>query len=343
MLLHRVGGHRDVVVGTAVARRPDAGLDHLVGLCLNTLALRWPVQPHDTLGEVVRAVTDRLADGLQHDAASFDRVVDKLAPARDSGRTPVFQVMALYEEPYETALALPDVTTTDVTVHCGSAQADAAFGFVPREGGIDLTLQFSTDVFTRATASRWARRLATLLAGARADTRVADLPLLPEDESQDLERWSGTTGEAPTTTLHALAHEIAQRHPDRPAIHFGQNSLTYGEFDARSAQLAHELRARGVRAETPVVVCLERSPEALIAVYGVLKAGGAYVPVETSNPDLRIAELIADSGAALVLTQRRLADRLAALGAEVVVVDEPLPGTPPPTRSRSPVPTTWRT
>ncbi|CAL9430771.1 Tyrocidine synthase 3 [Actinosynnema sp. ALI-1.44] len=328
VLLHRVGGHRDVVVGTAVARRPDAELDHLVGLCLNTLALRWPVQPHHTLGEVVRAVTDRLADGLQHDAASFDRVVDKLAPARDSGRTPVFQVMALYEEPYETALELPGVTTTDVTVHCGSAQADASFGFVPRDGGIDLTLQFSTDVFTRATATRWTRRLATLLAGARADTRVADLPLLPEDERQDLERWSGATREAPTTTLHGLAHEIAQRHPGRPAIHFGRTTITYGEFDARTARLAHELRARGVQAETPVVVCLERSPEALIAVYGVLKAGGAYVPVEAGNPDRRIAELIADSGAALVLTQRRLADRVAALGAEVVVVDEPLPRHP---------------
>ncbi|MFI9811686.1 non-ribosomal peptide synthetase [Saccharothrix variisporea] len=326
VLLHRVGGHRDVVVGTAVARRPDAALDHLVGLCLNTLALRWPVQPHHTLGEVVRAVTDRLADGLGHDAASFDRVVDKLAPTRDAGRTPVFQVMALYEEPYE--MALPGVTATDVTVHCGSAQADASFGFVPRDGGIDLTLQFSTDVFTRETATRWAHRLATLLAGAQADTKVADLPLLPEDEQRDLDRWSGTTRDAPDTTLHAVAHEIAQRHPDHPAIHFGQTTITYGEFDARAAQLAHELRARGVRAETPVVVCLERSPEALIAVYAVLKAGGAYVPVETSNPDRRIAELIADSGAALVLTQHRLADRMAGLGAEIIAVDEPLPQHP---------------
>ncbi|MFB6888189.1 amino acid adenylation domain-containing protein [Kitasatospora sp. NPDC056327] len=347
VLLHRGGGHRDVVIGSAVAGRFDAEVDDLVGLCLNSVALRWRLGPGTPFSTVVERAGESLLGAMEHSAAPFARVVERLGVTRDPRRTPVFQVIALYDDFPETP-GFPGLDVRPLETDDGSAQSDALFTFrPPGEEGLPVSVEFSTDVFAPESVRRWAGRLATLLSAAAGDpdAPVGGLALLPDAERREvLALGTGPARPLPAGgTLTGLFARQARLTPHRVAVTSGAGgeSLDYAELDERSSRLAHALRERGVRANTPVVVCLTRGTEVLTAVLGVLKAGGGYVPVEPDNPPERIARLIADSGAPLVVTRRDLAGPLADAAPALFLVDGPdaLPAAPPAASTATP-PTT---
>ncbi|MFF8789308.1 amino acid adenylation domain-containing protein [Streptomyces sp. NPDC015125] len=343
-LLHRTGGHEDVVIGSAVAGRFDTEVDDLVGLCLNSVALRWPVSPGTPFATVVERAEESLLGAMDHSAAPFTRVVEKLGVRRDARHTPVFQVIALYDDfpdtPELAGLAVRALETDD-----GSAQCDALFTFrPPTDEGMALSIEFSTDVFEHTTVRRWAEQLETLLAAAAAapGTPVAQLPLLTDSALESLLALGGGPVRplpGALTLAGMFARQVALV-PERTALTWrtatGESArLSYAELDERSSRLAHALRERGVGADTPVAVCLSRSADVLTAVYGVLKAGGGYVPIEPDNPPERIARLISDSGARVLLSERQVAAALEDTPAGyLLLVDDPaalahLPSTAP--------------
>lgn len=334
-LLHRVGGHEDVVVGSAVAGRFDAEVDELVGLCLNSVALRWPVAPDSAFGTLVERAGESLLGAMEHSAAPFARVVEKLGVRRDAGRTPVFQVIALYDD-FPGAPDFPGLTARALETDDGSAQCDALFTFRPPAGdGMDVAVEYSTDVYDAGTVRGWVEQLETLLLSAAAavpETAVAELPLL-DDAGERAVVALGRGAERPLPpglTLTGMFAEQVRAAPHRTAVVGPDGTgLSYAELDARSSRLAHALREAGVGPNSPVAVCLTRGADVLISVLGVLKAGGGYVPVEPDNPPERVARLVADSGARVLLTQRHLADALGAdalagtAAASVLPVDRP--------------------
>ncbi|WP_190109199.1 non-ribosomal peptide synthetase [Streptomyces cinnamoneus] len=343
-LLHRSGGHRDTVIGSAVAGRFDAEVDDLVGLCLNSVALRWQVGPGTPFTTVVERAAESLLGAMEHSAAPFARVVEKLGVPRDARRTPVFQVIALYDD-FPDIPAFPGLTARPLETDDGSAQSDALFTFrPPGEEGLPVSVEFSTDVFAAESVRRWTGQLATLLSAAAQapGTAVGELPLLPAGQRREvLQLGTGPARPLPADgTVTGLFARQARLTPHRTAVTSGAggDSLSYAELDERSSRLAHALRKRGVGANTPVVVCLRRSTEVLTAVLGVLKAGGGYVPVEPDNPPGRIARLIADSGARLVVTQRALADSLADAAPALFLVDGPDASRELPTTAPGPLP-----
>jgi nonribosomal peptide synthetase protein VioA len=318
-----------VVIGSAVAGRFDAEVDDLVGLCLNSVALRWPVGPEVPFATVVERAEDSLLGAMDHSAVPYARVVEKLGVRRDARRTPAFQVIALYDDVPDT-VELPGLTVRTLETDDGSAQCDALFTFrPPTEHGMALSIEFSTDLFEDLTVRHWSEQLETLLTAA-ADapgTTVARLPLLTDSAHHALlTLGEGRVRPLPDglTLTGLFARQVALA-PERTAVTWrtatGESAhLSYAELDVRSSRLAHALRELGVGANTPVAVCLLRSADVLAAVYAVLKAGGGYVPIEADNPPERIAALISDSGAGVLLTQRQLAAALADTPADAVLL-----------------------
>ena len=322
-LLHRYSGQRDIIVGSPIAGRHLAeteGLtEGLIGFFVNTLALRTDFREvggrldfRSLLGRV-REVT---LGAYGHQDLPFERLVEELRPERDPSRTPVFQVMFVLQNLPMPPLSSAGLVVTPLDGDVGIAKFDLTLSLQEpeeRSGGLRGVLEYNTDLFEAATVERMAGHFRRLLEGVveAPDQSLAELPLLTAVEREQLlERWSqrpvGERSEWQRASVEVLFAQEAARRPEATAVIFGDGSLSYGELERRSNRLAHHLRSLGVREETLVGLCLDRSPELVVALLGVLKAGGAYLPLDPAQPSARLRFMVEDAGVSLVLTQSHL-------------------------------------
>jgi amino acid adenylation domain-containing protein/FkbM family methyltransferase len=334
-LLARYSGQDDVSVGTPVANRTRREVEGLIGFFVNTLVLRLDLRPGESVEPGFAALVERARRtalaAFAHQDVPFEKVVEAIQPARERGRSPLFQVMLAFQNIPEAELDLPGLTVEPVEVKTGSAKFDLTLSVQESSEGLLLRAGYRTDLFFAPTIERLLDHTAALLEAAVAEPRspVHDLPLLHAAERhQLLAEWNDTAWDRPPeTTLHGLFAAAARDCADAAAILAGNTVLTYGGLDRRSAQLADRLRSRGVGPEVRVGLQLPRSPELIVAILAVLRAGGAYLPLDPSHPQERIDFQLADAGAAFVLTP---GDRL---GGSVVPY-------PPPPHSRPALPDT---
>ncbi len=337
LLLARWSGQDDVVVGTAVAGRTRAELEGMVGMFVNTLALRGDLGGDPPFRELLARVRETVLDAHLHQDLPFERLVEALETGRSLGHAPVFQVMFTLQAAPPAAPALPGLRARTEEVPTGTAKFDLTLQLTDAGGELAASLEYATDLFDAATVERMAEHFRVLLAGIAADPdrRLSALPLLPDHERRlVVERWNETDHVHPTDRLvHELVAAQARRRPHALAVAAGAAELTFGELDARADRLAAQLAARGVGLETRVGVVMERIPELVVAQLAVLKAGAAYLSVDPAVPDERIAFMLSDARVPVVLASRATAGRLGAFGGEVVVVDgTPLPPAPSPAR-----------
>ncbi|MET0396580.1 MAG: amino acid adenylation domain-containing protein [Longimicrobiaceae bacterium] len=342
VLLARWSGQEDVVVGTPIANRTRRELEELVGFFVNTLALRTDVSGNPTFAELLGRVRETTLGAYQHQDVPFEKLVEELGVERSLSHTPLFQVMFTLDDGAAAPRPFGGVEAGHFEVGAESVKFDLGVAVADRADGLHVTIAFREELWDAATAERVLDAYLLLLEGVAADAapRVLDLPLVPEAELRRVLRdWStGVGAPAPARLLHELVGEQAARTPDAPAVVHGGAALTYAGLDARAGALAGELRARGVGPEVPVGVCLERGVDAIVALLAVLRAGGAYLPLDPDYPADRLAFMLADSGAPLVLTAAALAGRLPDFAGEVVRVDgavphsraSALPHSPPP-------------
>ncbi len=326
-LLWRQSGQGDLVVGTPAAGRPRPELEPIVGLFLNTLALRVRVDGATSFRELAGRVREATLGALAHQDLPFERLVEALEPRRDAGRSPIFQTMFVYEGP-PAALALPGVEASPLDVAPGAAKFDLTL--FAREaggaGGLACTWEYDRALFDAETVGRLAAHYGRLLAGALAepDRPLGELRLSTETERAHL--LAAGRGAAapppPARGLHELFEAQVSRSPDAPALRAGAERLSYAELDRRAEQIARRLRARGVRRDVPVGLCARRSLDLAAGVLGVLKAGGACVPLDPSFPAERLARMLRDAGAPLVLAQRSLEPLLPSGGPGRLFFDE---------------------
>ena len=322
-LLARTAGQDDVVVGTPVAGRERAETEGLVGFFVNTLALRTRVAQDEGFRALVARVRGTSLAGHAHQQAPYQRVAAELQAGRESA---LFRVMLAYDTVPEAGLRLPGVEVRGVQGERGAAKFDLMLQLEEGPAGIGGWWEYDADLFDRSTVEALAARFVRLLEAALAapDLAVGDLSLVSAAERAVLlAAGTGAAAAASAVTVHALCSAQAARTPGATAVVFEGESLTYGELERRSNQLAHWLRARGVDAEVRVGVCMERSLELVIALVGILKAGGAYVPLDPEYPQERLSYVLDDSGVSLLLAQAHLADRLPA-GGPVAEMAEPL-------------------
>ncbi|HEY7766598.1 amino acid adenylation domain-containing protein, partial [Longimicrobium sp.] len=348
VLLARYAGTDDVSVGIAVSGRSRREVEGLIGIFVNTLVLRTDLSGDPTFRTVVDRVREMALDAYQNQEVPFERVVAELSPQRSLSHSALFQVLFLLDEvaPAPAGVGTPP---PEPSAASAPAPAEGANGPAPFTSGqtestqVDLTLvlrsdargltgslEYATDLFDEATARRMAGHLERVLAllAADPDTRLSALPLLDDTERRSvLQTWSGAEAAPPGEgLLHALIAAQAERTPDAEAVVFEDTSLTYGALEARATRLAAHLARLGAGPEVRVGVCLERGPEMMVAILAVLKTGAAYLPLDPGYPGGRLAYMLADAGAPLVVTQPSLRELLAGEGVRIVLVDDAAEG-----------------
>jgi amino acid adenylation domain-containing protein len=327
VLLHRYCGQDDIVFGTLSDMRDRRELEGMVGYCLTPLVIRANVRDEPSFMELLSRVRGDLLDGLSHQVP-FELLVRELHPRRDPGANPIFQAVLVLE---------PAIVCTDPawSLHQMEAEVGNAVGHAKfdlhleldqrPDGHIDGRLIYNTDLFAPETATRIARHWSMLLEGiVRAPSGpVCELSLLTEEERQrQLVEWNATSADYPRNAcVHELVMEQVQRTPDAVAVVFGDEQLTYRELDRRANRVVHLLSRSDAR-NGLVAICVERSLEMLVGMLGILKCGAGYLPLDPHYPADRLALMLEDSGAAVLLTHRHLLPTLPEHRADVICLED---------------------
>ncbi|MEU2509984.1 amino acid adenylation domain-containing protein [Streptomyces sp. NPDC007863] len=345
-LLHRMGAGTDLPLGAPIAGRGDEALDELVGFFVNTLVLRTDVSGDPGFTELLARVRETDLAAFSHADVPFESVVEALNPTRSLSRNPLFQVMVGYHARTGEERALPGLAVEYVPFRIRSAKFDLVFSFTehtPADGGtgsLGCRLEYATELFDPETAAELADRLRRLVAAlvAAPERPLSQLEILTGEERRlVLEGFNGLPREVEEESFPALfARRLAER-PDAVAVVDRARSVTYAQLDARADRLARLLAARGAGAESVVGVAVPRSVDMVAAVLAALKLGAAFLPLDLAHPADRLAYMIEDSGAALVVGTEPVAGKIPDVpGVPVVLLDAPdtaaeldaLPGQP---------------
>ncbi|HET8891758.1 MAG TPA: amino acid adenylation domain-containing protein, partial [Candidatus Angelobacter sp.] len=326
ILLHRYTGQSDICVGSPIANRQYGETEGLVGMFVNTLALRSQVESEDTFPALLPRVKAACLEAYEHQDAPFEKVVDMLHPQRNAGTNPIFQVMVILQN--------ADMGTLDQhfpwnLLQTGSSLFDLTAEFTEIAEGLAGTIKYSTALYKQATIARMARHFAALCQAiiTTPTAKIHDLDYLSDAEKQRLlVDYNGTQADYPKDKcLHELFIEQAALHGGDLALVCGDEQLTYQQLYERSQKLALYLQSMGIKPDSLVGLCMERSLDMVVGLLGILQAGGAYVPLDPSHPDDRLAHALQDSQATVVLTQKHLQEKLNALKptlTQVIPVDE---------------------
>ncbi|MEV4234561.1 non-ribosomal peptide synthase/polyketide synthase [Nocardia sp. NPDC050408] len=314
-LLARLSGSSDIAVGTPIAGRGDAELDHVIGMFVNTLVLRTRVDGADSFDALLGRARAADIAAFSHADVPFERLVEVLNPERSTARHPLFQVGLSFQNHERGELKLPGLEVSELEFDSGVAQFDLHLFAVDHYGadgapeGIDIALGYATDLFERTSAQRFSEQLLRLLeiVVAQSDTAVGALDLLGAERARLLEEWNRTAHSVASATLADLIDAQVALSPEGVALIDAatESVLTYAEFDAAVNRLARKLIADGVGPEATVVLAMRRSVELVVAMYAVVRAGGAYVPIAPDHPADRIAYVFETAAPVCVLTTSR--------------------------------------
>ncbi|MDN3356431.1 amino acid adenylation domain-containing protein [Actinomadura sp. DC4] len=316
VLLSRYSGQDDIAVGTPIAGRHHADTEDLIGLFVNSLVLRTDLAGDPTFAELLGRVKETALGAYGHQDLPFERLVEELAPQRDLSRNPLFQTMlVLQTTPGSKIWKLPGLDIAHVPLQATNAQVDLTFDLTQQDDrSAKGFIYYRSDLFDRATVERMADHFRTLLdhLAAEPTAPLSQITMLTDAERRRIvEEWNDTEAPFPAgRTVHELVAGQAAARPDEPAVVCGDEVLTYRRLDSRANRLAHHLRARGVGPEVHVGVFLERGLDLVVALLAIMKAGGAYVPLDPEFPAERLAYMIEDTAAPLVVTEEGLAGRL---------------------------------
>lgn len=326
VLLHRYTGEEDIVVGSPIAGRCLEETEGLIGLFVNALALRGDLSGNPSFRELLGRVKEVCLGGYAHQDLPFEMLVKELQPDRSLAHNPLFQVMfVLQSEPIPTQ-ELTGLTFSHVQVENIVANFDLTLDAVERDGVLECQFESNADLFDYDRVTRLLGHFENLLKGIVANPRqrISELPLLTEAErDQLLVEWSDTASDYPADKcVQQLFQEQVENSGDSTALLFGEDRLTYRELNNRANQLAHYLKKQGVSAETRVGICIERSPEMIVALLAILKAGGVYLPLDPAYPSARLEFMLKDAEVPLLLTRRALLETLEGHSAKVICLED---------------------
>jgi len=307
VLLYRYSGQDDICVGSSIAGRTQEEVAGVMGFFVNTLALRSDLSQHPSFLTLLQQVKQTTLAAYDHQDVPFEKVVEAVNTDRDLSRTPLFQVLfELQNTPAVDLVQLGSLAVTREEVKYNTAQFDLVVSLEESPEGLTGYVEYGTDIFREETISQLMAHFAQLLKTVITvpDTRINILPLLTDaEEHQQLVTFNDTTADFPhDSTLIDLFTSQARRTPAATALVMEDQVFTYASLDERSNQLAHYLRDAGVDSTSLIPVCLDRSPEMVIAILGIMKAGGAYLPVDPGYPEDRVAYMLNDSKASLVIS-----------------------------------------
>ncbi|MFF7656622.1 amino acid adenylation domain-containing protein [Streptomyces sp. NPDC007983] len=338
VLLHRYTGERDISVGSPVAGRGRPEVANLVGFFVNTLVLRSTWEGDPDFRELLRSVSETVSDALVHQEVPFEHLVRELAPERDLSRSPLFQVMLGLRSSGSFEATLPGLTMSEFPIGVKSSRFELTLLMTERpDGSLDGEFLFPTALFGAPTIERFGRHFGRLLRSVAdiPDAPLSALEVLDAAEVAALTPAGGVVrgdvfDHGVDRTVHELFEAQAARTPDAVAVVAGGAELTYAQLDARANRIAHRLRALGAGPETLVGVCMERGEHLVPALLGVLKSGAGYLPLDPAAPADRLAFILSDASARIVLIEGVHEEKIAVAheGAVVVLDREDLSALP---------------
>jgi amino acid adenylation domain-containing protein len=324
-LLHRYSGQQEILIGTPIANRNRAEIEGLIGFFVNTVVMKVDLMGEPSFKELVGRVREVALEAYAHQDLPFEKLVEELNPARDMSHTPLFQIMFDLQNALIQPIELRELSLTPVPVDNKTAKFDLTLTLAEAENGLVGSLEYNTDLFDAATIRRMLGHFETLLESIIADPaqRISELQLLTEAETKQLlVDWNNTHTDYSTDQLICeLFEKQVEQTPDATAVVFGGRLLTYRELSNRANKLAAYLTGQGVGPDVPVGICLERSIEMIVGLLGILKAGGAYVPLDPSYPKNRLAFMLDDSQAQVLLIKEGILEGLPENQTKVVCLD----------------------
>jgi amino acid adenylation domain-containing protein/non-ribosomal peptide synthase protein (TIGR01720 family) len=325
VLLYRYSRQETFLIGTPISGRTKPEMEQLIGFFSNTLVLRAELNGNPTFHEVLERVrTDALASYAYQDLP-FEHLVETLQPERDLSRMPLVQVMFVFDNAPIPTLELPHVTIQPLVAESGTSKFDLTLAITEDNEGLELAVEYSTDLFEAETIRYMLDHYQIILRAALAnpDVHVAEMPLLSEVERQRiLVQWNTTEIAYPGEyCLHQLFEHQVLRQPDAIAAICGDEQVTYQELNDKANHVAHLLCSYGVGPNVVVGICVERSLDLVVGLLGILKAGGAYLPLDPTYPQDRLAFMLEDAHASVLLTQQRLLERLPPSQATILYLD----------------------
>lgn len=304
-LLFRYTGRPDLVVGSPIANRTRSEIEGLIGFFVNTLALRADLSGNQTVRELLALVRQVCLGAYTHQDMPFEKLVEALQPVRDASYSPVFQVMFELQNAPTAELAVPGLRIATVDVEPLTAKFDLTLTLCETESGLTASMEYNTDLFSADSVMRMLRHYQLILQdmAARPDATIQELRLLTDEEERRLlSDWNaGPFLHVPDRSFSQLFEMQALATPDSVAASWLDRRVTYRELNHRANRVAHGLLINGVRPDTVVGLLGDRDPDFLAMLLGILKAGGIYLPLDAGHPDHRLAHMLDESRARVLL------------------------------------------
>ena len=328
VMLRRYTGQDDICVGAPIAGRIRSDVENVMGLFVNMLVLREDLSGEPSFRDFLRSVRDICLEAYEHQELPFELLVAELQPARVRKQIPFFHVTLSLQHSDPRSPQFARLTSGRISIPATTSKSDLGIAVRESSSGFMVSMTYATTLFDRETIQRALVHYEVLLSGIAEDANrpISEIPMLPAAERHRLlVEWNDTQRAYPENRcIHELFEAQAERTPDRIAVVFGDESLTYRELAERVERLAMRLQRHGVRRNVPVGIRLERSLNLLVSILAVLKAAGAYVPFDLTAPRGRLMFMLKDAGVRYLITQRSLNSDLSTWMGERIVVD----GTP---------------
>ncbi|UOA07970.1 amino acid adenylation domain-containing protein [Methylobacter sp. S3L5C] len=325
VLLHRYSGQDDIVVGTAITDHNDQGAENPTGLFVNMLALRTDLSGTLSFYQLLSRVQEVCLSAYAHQDLPFEKLVEQLQVPQNTNRHPLFQIMLVLQDSALPGLQLPDLVVNNFTSGNEMTGFDIAILLAEDANGLTANLEYSTDLFNAETIVRLVGHFKILLAAVveHPEAAIAHLPLLTASELQQLLiDWNATQTDYPKNKcVHQLFEEQVARTPDAIALVYAEQQLSYQMLNAQANQLAHYLQTAGVKVDTLVLICMERSVGLVVGLLAILKAGGAYVPMDPNYPRDALTFMLEDINAPVLLTHSSLLAQLPAYSGQCFCLD----------------------
>lgn len=325
VMLGKYAGQTDVAVGTAVANRNRVETEGLIGFLVNTLVLRGDLGGNPTRSELLARTRQMVLDAYEHQDLPFEKLVDELHPERDPSRPPFFQVMLVLQNIEQQELRMPGLKLSEFSWPVETPLLDLQFTLAESVNGMTGRLTYAVSLYDANTVEGMTVHLVDVLRQMATAPQqcISEISIVTDRERrQVLVEWNQPQPEFPVRCLHHWFAEQAAENPQRPAVIFENQQLTYGELDRRANQLAHHLRTIGVGPDVLVGLCSERGLEMITGLLAILKAGGAYVPLDPTYPAERLNYMLDDAHAPVLLMQKSLGLTLSSYIGKIVELDE---------------------
>jgi amino acid adenylation domain-containing protein/non-ribosomal peptide synthase protein (TIGR01720 family) len=331
VLLSRLSGQEDIIIGMPAAGRRHAHLEQIIGMFVNTLALRNFSAADMTFNVFLKEVHKRTLAALENQDYPFEYLVNKVVVKRDTSRNPLFDLMFTLQNMDMPELEIPGLKQTPYRFETAISKFDLTLIAWETKNGLSFSFEYCTKLFKESTVKRFITCFNTIVSAVIEDPeiRLSQLEIITEEEKEQvLYRFNDTRAVYPKDkTIHQLFEEQVERTPDHKAL-VGENEgghIAYKELNEKSNQLAHLLQAKGLKPDTIAAIIVERSPGMIAGILGILKAGGAYLPIDPEYPPERIDLLLKDSGAKILLTASGLPGKfkkLSIVNCQLLIVNE---------------------